>query len=64
MQPPSFLAGRLYAIVEADVSVAITVSLGVAALASGDDAARFIARADAALYKSKQDGRDRVTLSS
>jgi diguanylate cyclase len=42
--------------------VAVTISLGVTALLSGDDALRFIARADAALYKSKQGGRDRVTF--
>ena len=46
-----------------EVAVAITVSLGVTALLSGDDATRFIVRADAALYKSKQEGRDRVSFS-
>lgn len=40
----------------------ISVSAGVAALQAGDDAAGLIARADAALYRSKQDGRDRVTV--
>ena len=44
-----------------EVMFTITISGGVAALRSGDDAATFIARADAALYRSKQDGRDRVT---
>ncbi|MDP1693090.1 MAG: GGDEF domain-containing protein [Burkholderiaceae bacterium] len=41
---------------------AISVSAGVAALQPGDDASALIARADAALYRSKQTGRDRVTL--
>jgi diguanylate cyclase len=40
----------------------ISVSAGVAALQAGDDEAALIARADAALYRSKQDGRDRVTV--
>jgi diguanylate cyclase len=42
--------------------VSITISLGVTALRSGDDASRFIARADGALYNSKQNGRDRVSF--
>jgi diguanylate cyclase len=40
----------------------ISVSLGVAAVQPGDDAPALIARADAALYRSKQGGRDRVTV--
>lgn len=40
----------------------VTVSAGVAALQAGDDGAALIARADAALYRSKQQGRDRVTV--
>jgi diguanylate cyclase len=43
-------------------SISVTVSLGVTALRSGDDAARFIARADSALYTSKNDGTVRVTF--
>jgi len=42
--------------------ISITISLGVTALRSGDDASRFIARADGALYNSKQNGRDRVSF--
>ena len=38
----------------------VTVSAGVASWQTGDDAASFIARADAALYAAKQAGRDRV----
>jgi diguanylate cyclase len=44
-----------------EVMFTITVSGGVAALRPGDDATALIARADTALYRSKQDGRDRVT---
>jgi len=44
-----------------ELVLTITVSGGVAALQQGDDAQSFIERADAALYKSKQAGRDRIT---
>jgi len=40
----------------------ITVSLGIAVLRPGDTAEEFVARADRALYRSKQDGRNRVTM--
>jgi diguanylate cyclase (GGDEF)-like protein len=40
----------------------VTISVGGATLAPGDSAAAMIARADTALYKSKQEGRDRVTF--
>jgi diguanylate cyclase len=40
----------------------VSVSAGVAALQPGDDDAALIARADTALYRSKQEGRDRVTV--
>jgi diguanylate cyclase (GGDEF)-like protein len=40
----------------------VTVSIGGATLAAGDTASTLVARADAALYKSKQAGRDRVTF--
>jgi len=39
---------------------AISVSAGVAQLQAGDDDSALIARADAALYRAKQGGRDRV----
>lgn len=43
---------------------AITVSVGVAVLAAGDDASRLYAAADQALYRAKRAGRDRVTVAS
>jgi diguanylate cyclase (GGDEF)-like protein len=44
--------------------IRFTVSMGVAAFASGDTLDAWIARADAALYRSKQEGRNRVTAES
>ena len=44
-----------------EVVLTVTVSAGVAKMALGDEPNTFIARADSALYKSKQNGRDRVT---
>ncbi len=40
----------------------VTISLGVAELGPGDDAAALVARADVALYDAKHGGRDRVAL--
>jgi diguanylate cyclase (GGDEF)-like protein len=40
--------------------LAVTVSVGVAMLAPGDDATDLLARADAMLYRAKQSGRNRV----
>ena len=40
----------------------ITISLGVASHGGGETADAFVARADAALYESKNGGRNRVTL--
>jgi len=45
-----------------DVVVQVTVSAGAATLQPGEQAHDWLARADAALYRSKQDGRDRVSL--
>lgn len=42
----------------------VTVSLGVASYRSGESANNFLQRADEALYVSKKEGRNRVTLAS
>ena len=42
--------------------LSVTVSAGVAAWQAGEDARAFLACADAALYRSKEAGRDRVTV--
>jgi diguanylate cyclase len=44
-----------------DVLLSVTISGGMAEWREGDDPATLIARADAALYRSKSDGRDRLT---
>lgn len=44
-----------------EVVLTVSLSAGVAAWQAGDDAQALIERADAALYRSKQAGRDRVT---
>jgi diguanylate cyclase len=44
-----------------EMILTVSVSGGVATMQHGDDAQSFVARADAALYQSKQNGRDRVT---
>ncbi len=43
------------------VVLTVTISCGLALQQTGEDALSLTARADAALYQSKQDGRDRVT---
>ena len=47
-----------------DVVLSITVSAGAAALQHGESANDWIARADAALYRSKANGRDQVSLAA
>lgn len=44
-----------------EVVLTVTVSGGIAMATAAEDASSLIARADAALYQSKQTGRDRVT---
>ncbi len=46
----------------AEVLLTITLSGGVTELRPGDDEHTLIARADAALYRAKRDGRDRVAV--
>ena len=45
-----------------EVSERITLSIGVAAWHAGESSARWYARADAALYKAKRSGRNRVEV--
>jgi diguanylate cyclase len=45
-----------------EVLTTVTVSGGIAGLRRGEDALSLLARADAALYASKNGGRDRVTV--
>jgi diguanylate cyclase len=44
-----------------EVVLTVSISGGVAALQQTDDGTTLVSRADAALYKSKQNGRDRIT---
>jgi diguanylate cyclase len=44
-----------------EVVLTVTISGGVAAMREGDDANALTTRADGALYRSKQAGRDRIT---
>jgi PleD family two-component response regulator len=43
-------------------STVVTASCGVTEVRTGDDADALIARADAALYRAKREGRDRARL--
>lgn len=47
-----------------DVTVRVTVSMGVAEINPEDDASSFFSRADQAMYMSKNRGRNRVTCQS
>jgi diguanylate cyclase (GGDEF)-like protein len=66
----ALLAERVRVAIEAlrvecsGTTVLLTVSAGVATLTAGDDAQRFLQRADKALYRSKSDGRNRVTAAA
>jgi diguanylate cyclase len=50
------------AIAGKDAPIHITLSLGVSVLAADEDIDRAIARADRALYQSKEQGRNKVTV--
>ncbi|WP_226930612.1 GGDEF domain-containing protein [Halomonas sp. 3F2F] len=45
-------------------STTLSISVGVAMLENGESPESLLARADEAMYKAKQDGRDRVYLAS
>jgi diguanylate cyclase (GGDEF)-like protein len=66
----SFLAERLRSAVQdltircEEISVKITVSLGVATLEAGEDSIRLLQKADRALYEAKSSGRNGVTSSA
>jgi len=54
-------AQRLRRILEArPLEKTVTASLGVATLAAGESGSQLLARADAAMYRAKQNGRNRV----
>ncbi len=42
--------------------LSVTISIGATMVRKGDNAASIVQRADEALYRSKHEGRDRVTL--
>jgi two-component system cell cycle response regulator len=55
------IASEAFVIAQGAGSVEVTISIGLAALASPDDgAASILKRADQALYRAKRDGRNRV----
>jgi diguanylate cyclase (GGDEF)-like protein len=54
------LAGRLRAAARSVSILPVTISVGVAELPTGGDGATLVAHADAALYRAKAEGRDRV----
>jgi PleD family two-component response regulator len=49
-------------VTHADASFTISISMGVATLADADVLETAIGRADSALYRSKIEGRNRVTV--
>jgi two-component system cell cycle response regulator len=55
------IASDPFSIQQGARSVAVTISIGIAALRGKDDAAAgLLKRADQALYRAKRDGRNRV----
>ncbi len=53
---------RSEAIVDQDVRVQFTVSMGIAQLIDGESVEQWMKRADAALYEAKKNGRDRFVV--
>jgi two-component system, cell cycle response regulator len=55
------IAGEVFQINQGATSLDVTISIGIAALATAEDsAATILKRADQALYRAKRDGRNRV----
>jgi two-component system cell cycle response regulator len=54
------IAGEPFSIQQGARTVEVTISIGLAALGRGEDAAKVVKRADEALYRAKRDGRNRV----
>ena len=54
------IASEPFPIQQGARSIEVTISIGIAALGSADNAASVLKRADQALYRAKRDGRNRV----
>jgi two-component system, cell cycle response regulator len=54
------IAGEPFAIQQGTRAIEVTISIGIAALGRGENAAAVLKRADQALYRAKRDGRNRV----
>jgi two-component system cell cycle response regulator len=54
------IASEPFPIQQGARSIEVTISIGIAALGGGDNAATVLKRADQALYRAKRDGRNRV----
>jgi len=62
LQPGAEFTGHEPALVMAGYPHTITASLGVARLAAGEEGDALVARADAALYRAKEGGRNCVEM--
>jgi two-component system cell cycle response regulator len=54
------IASEPFPVQQGSRSIAVTISIGIAALGTNDDTASLLRRADQALYRAKRDGRNRV----
>ena len=67
IQNAAFLAEKLRKAIETTTLIKqqqVTCSFGVTEMVPGEDPKSFIARADKALYSSKESGRNRVTVAT